>query len=97
MQIHRQDGLFRDLAQGDDGSFIAITVQSQLGAARNLTGALRGKQGIVIIDEAAFHKKVDEVLKSAMALLIWDKAMQDGIILINVVNVMMMVLQIVMI
>ncbi|MEO6361076.1 MAG: hypothetical protein ABIO43_10965 [Sphingomicrobium sp.] len=33
--------------------------------------ALRGKQGIVIIDEAAFHKNVDEVLKSAMALLIW--------------------------
>ncbi|WP_086733794.1 terminase large subunit domain-containing protein [Erythrobacter colymbi] len=33
--------------------------------------ALRGKQGIVIIDEAAFHKNVNEVLKSAMALLIW--------------------------
>ncbi|MEL7784071.1 terminase family protein [Citromicrobium bathyomarinum] len=33
--------------------------------------ALRGKQGIVIIDEAAFHKNVDEVLKAAMALLIW--------------------------
>lgn len=33
--------------------------------------ALRGKQGKVIIDEAAFHKNVGEVLKSAMALLIW--------------------------
>jgi phage FluMu gp28-like protein len=33
--------------------------------------ALRGKQGIVIIDEAAFHKNVDEVIKAAMALLIW--------------------------
>lgn len=33
--------------------------------------ALRGKQGIVVIDEAAFHKNVNEVLKSAMALLIW--------------------------
>lgn len=33
--------------------------------------ALRGKQGIVVIDEAAFHKNVDEVIKSAMALLIW--------------------------
>lgn len=33
--------------------------------------ALRGKQGIVIIDEAAFHKNVYEVLKSAMAFLIW--------------------------
>ena len=33
--------------------------------------ALRGKQGIVVIDEAAFHKNVNEVIKSAMALLIW--------------------------
>ena len=33
--------------------------------------ALRGKQGVVIIDEAAFHKNVNEVIKSAMALLIW--------------------------
>ncbi len=33
--------------------------------------ALRGKQGIAIIDEAAFHKDVNEVLKSAMAFLIW--------------------------
>ncbi len=33
--------------------------------------SLRGKQGIVIIDEAAFHSDVDEVIKSAMALLIW--------------------------
>lgn len=33
--------------------------------------SLRGKQGIVIIDEAAFHSDVKEVIKSAMALLIW--------------------------
>lgn len=33
--------------------------------------ALRGKQGIAVIDEAAFHKNVDEVIKSAMAFLIW--------------------------
>ena len=32
---------------------------------------LRSRQGIVIIDEAAFHSDVAEVLKSAMALLIW--------------------------
>ena len=40
-------------------------------ALASVPRALRGKQGIVIIDEAAFHKNVDEVLKSAMALLIW--------------------------
>lgn len=32
---------------------------------------LRGKQGRVIIDEAAFHSQVGELLKAAMALLIW--------------------------
>lgn len=33
--------------------------------------SLRGRQGIVIIDEAAFHDDLDEVLKAAIALQIW--------------------------
>ncbi|GBR09475.1 hypothetical protein [Gluconobacter frateurii] len=33
--------------------------------------ALRGMQGLVILDEAAFHDDLDELLKAAMALLIW--------------------------
>ncbi|MBS4046176.1 MAG: terminase family protein [Alphaproteobacteria bacterium] len=33
--------------------------------------SLRGKQGYVIIDEAAFHDKLAEMLKAAMALLMW--------------------------
>ena len=32
---------------------------------------LRGKQGTIIIDEAAFHEDLGEVLKAAMAMLIW--------------------------
>lgn len=32
---------------------------------------LRGRQGIVILDEAAFHENLDELLKAALALLIW--------------------------
>ena len=32
---------------------------------------LRGKQGVVVIDEAAFHDKLDQLLKAALALLIW--------------------------
>lgn len=32
---------------------------------------LRGKQGIVVIDEAAFHDRLEELLKAALALLIW--------------------------
>ncbi len=33
--------------------------------------SLRGRQGYVIIDEAAFHDDLAEVLKAAFALLIW--------------------------
>ncbi|EPY00872.1 Mu-like prophage FluMu protein GP28 [Magnetospirillum fulvum] len=33
--------------------------------------SLRGRQGFVIIDEAAFHDDLGELLKSALALLIW--------------------------
>lgn len=32
---------------------------------------LRGKQGVVVIDEAAFHDQLGELLKAALALLIW--------------------------
>jgi phage FluMu gp28-like protein len=32
---------------------------------------LRGKQGVVVIDEAAFHESLDELIKAAIALLIW--------------------------
>lgn len=33
--------------------------------------SLRGMQGVVIIDEAAFHDELREVLKAAMALTMW--------------------------
>jgi predicted phage terminase large subunit-like protein len=32
---------------------------------------LRGKQGLVVIDEAAFHPELPELLKAAIALLMW--------------------------
>ncbi|MGA7438590.1 MAG: hypothetical protein WBW32_10755 [Luteibacter sp.] len=32
---------------------------------------LRGKQGVVVVDEAAFHGQLDELLKAAIALLMW--------------------------
>jgi len=32
---------------------------------------VRGLQGIVVIDEAAFHKNVEDVIDTAVALLIW--------------------------
>lgn len=33
--------------------------------------SLRGRQGYVIIDEAAFHDQLEELVKAAMALLMW--------------------------
>lgn len=35
---------------------------------------LRGRQGVVVIDEAAFHESLTELLKAALALLIWGGA-----------------------
>lgn len=32
---------------------------------------LRGRQGIIVIDEAGFHDQLAELLKAAMAMLIW--------------------------
>lgn len=32
---------------------------------------LRGRQGVIVIDEAAFHDKLGELLKAAMAMMIW--------------------------
>ena len=32
---------------------------------------LRGRQGTIVIDEAGFHDQLDELLKAAMAMLIW--------------------------
>jgi phage FluMu gp28-like protein len=40
-------------------------------ALPSVARALRGMQGMVILDEAAFHDDLAEMLKSAFALLIW--------------------------
>lgn len=32
---------------------------------------LRGKQGVIVIDEAAFHPDLDQMIKAAMAMLLW--------------------------
>ncbi len=40
-------------------------------ALPSVARALRGMQGLVIIDEAAFHDELEELLKAAFALLIW--------------------------
>lgn len=64
-----------EVLEADEKGVKAFSIRFASGfritALPSVPRALRGKQGIVIIDEAAFHKNVNEVLKSAMALLIW--------------------------
>lgn len=57
--------------QGVKAFSIRFASGFRITALPSVPRALRGKQGIVVIDEAAFHKNVNEVIKSAMALLIW--------------------------
>lgn len=68
--------MFDDLK--DDGSTNQISAFRITFASGNRIVALssrpeniRGLQGIVVIDEAAFHKDVGEVIDAAMALIIW--------------------------
>ena len=64
-----------EVLEADEKGVKAFSIRLASGfritALPSVPRALRGKQGIVVIDEAAFHKNVDEVIKSAMALLIW--------------------------
>lgn len=62
--------------QGDDEKAIkTYTIRFASGfrivALSSRPANLRGKQGVVVIDEAAFHGALDELLKAALALLIW--------------------------
>lgn len=56
-------------------SILAFTIRFASGwritALSSSPRNLRGKQGRVIIDEAAFHSALAELLKAALALLIW--------------------------
>ena len=62
--------------EGEEGKDI-LTYRIKFASGHTITALssrpanLRGKQGVVVIDEAAFHDKLDEMLKAAMALLIW--------------------------
>lgn len=64
-----------EIVEDEEGSYRAFSIRFSSGlkitALPSVPRALRGKQGIVMIDEAAFHKDLAEVIKSAMALLIW--------------------------
>jgi phage FluMu gp28-like protein len=60
---------------GAERSIAAFRIQFASGfeivALASRPRSLRGRQGFVIIDEAAFHDDLAELLKAALALLIW--------------------------
>lgn len=67
-----EEFLFED---GEDRSILAYRITFASGfkivALSSRPRSLRGQQGMVIIDEAAFHDELAELLKAAMAMLIW--------------------------
>ena len=64
--------LFKD---GEDDAINAFRIEFASGfkiqALSSAPRALRGKQGLVIIDEAAFVDSLDELIKAANAMAIW--------------------------
>ena len=72
-EIEETEEIFK---QGDEEkSILAFVIRFASGwritALSSRPSNLRGKQGRVIIDEAAFHENLEELLKAAMALLMW--------------------------
>ncbi|ESQ78445.1 terminase large subunit domain-containing protein [Asticcacaulis sp. YBE204] len=66
--------IFRDPDKPDkDITIYRITFSSgfYVLALPSVPRVLRGKQGILFIDEAAFHNDLEGVLKAAMAFIIW--------------------------
>jgi len=66
-----------EIFQQDDEKKSVLTFSIKFASGNRITALssapanLRGKQGLVIIDEAAFHPDLKELLKAAFALLIW--------------------------
>ncbi|MEL8055028.1 MAG: terminase family protein [Pseudomonadota bacterium] len=64
------------LEDGDEKKAIKVLTISfasgfRIQALSSAPRSLRGKQGLIIIDEAAFVDSLDELLKAALAMMIW--------------------------
>ncbi|MFD1342892.1 terminase large subunit domain-containing protein [Litorisediminicola beolgyonensis] len=71
-----EEFLFKDQGEGGEEKDInAFRIKFASGfdivALTSKPRSLRGRQGYVIFDEAAFHDELAELLKAAMALLMW--------------------------
>ncbi|RPE81836.1 hypothetical protein [Vulcaniibacterium tengchongense] len=72
-EVEEGEEVFKD--SDDEKAIKTYTIRFASGfrivALSSRPANLRGKQGVVVIDEAAFHGALDELLKAALALLIW--------------------------
>lgn len=70
-----EEFIFEDDDREGDKSILAFRIKFASGkeivALSSSPTNLRGRQGRVVIDEAAFHKDLQAVLKAALALLMW--------------------------
>lgn len=64
-----------EIFEDEGGKVQALRIRFASGfkivALPSVPRVLRGKQGLVILDEAAFYKNLEEVIKAALALLMW--------------------------
>jgi len=67
----REEILLEDESKDIQAYRITFASGNRITALSSSPSNLRGKQGIVIIDEAAFHPDLNGLLKAAFALLIW--------------------------
>jgi len=69
------DEVGEELLKDEDRDILTYVIRFASGfritALSSRPSNLRGKQGVVIIDEAAFHEHLAELIKAAMALLMW--------------------------
>ncbi|UWQ92995.1 terminase family protein [Rhodobacteraceae bacterium M382] len=70
-----EEHLFRDTGGDEDRDIQAFRIRFASGfeimALSSKPRSLRGRQGYVIFDEAAFHDELEEMLKAANALTMW--------------------------
>ena len=73
--IDQEEFLFDDTDGNIDRFIQAFRIRFasgfEIGARSSAPRTLRGKQGVVIIDEAAFVDSLKELIKAAMAFLMW--------------------------
>ena len=69
------DAIEEEIIHDDGKDILTFVIRCASGfritALSSRPSNLRGKQGYVIIDEAAFHDQLGELLKAAIALLMW--------------------------